>query len=188
MATKTRVSLEQFLAMPETEPPSELIDGEIVQKMSPNIYHGILTSQLIALLAGYLKETREAVVMNEVRHVERNEERVFLPDINVTVRARIPRDSAIRTHGPLPLSPDFAIEILSPGDQPGRLFERADFYMRSGTHLLWFVDPETESITVYVPGEAPSIHRAPATLDAQPVLKDFHVDLESHFATLHEVD
>jgi Uma2 family endonuclease len=121
MVTKTRVSLEAFLAMPETEPPSELIDGEIVQKT-----------------------------------------------------------------GPVAVNPDFAIEVVSPGDYPGRIFERADFYMRAGTGLLWFVDPETESITAYRPGQAPTVHRAPAVIGALPVLRDFHLDVASLFAYLHD--
>ncbi|MEO9254890.1 MAG: Uma2 family endonuclease [Tepidiformaceae bacterium] len=186
MVTKTRVSLEEFLAMPETEPPSELIDGEVVQKISPNFYHGTLTSELITQFKIYLRQTREGVVVNEVRHVVRAEERVFLPDINVTLAGRIPKDRASRLQGPLALTPDFAIEVISPGDNPGRLFERADFYMRTGTSLLWFVDPETESITVYRPGQAPTIHRAGDTIDAHPVLRDFHLDVAGLFATLHE--
>jgi Uma2 family endonuclease len=84
------------------------------------------------------------------------------------------------------VNPDFAIEVVSPGDYPGRIFERADFYMRAGTGLLWFVDPETESITAYRPGQAPTVHRAPAVIGALPVLRDFHLDVASLFATLHD--
>jgi Uma2 family endonuclease len=47
MVTRTRVSIDEFLAMPETEPPSELIDGEVVQKAIPNDDHGEITSWLI---------------------------------------------------------------------------------------------------------------------------------------------
>jgi Uma2 family endonuclease len=186
MAAKTRVSLVEFLAMPETEPPSELIDGEVIQKMAPSWYHSVLTSELISLLRDYLRATREGSVTNELRHVVRQEERVFLPDISFLLANHIPRDPEMRRRGPIPIQPDFAIEVLSPDDQPGRLFERAAFYMRAGTSLLWFVDPDFETITAYRPDQSPTVHAAPATLDASPVLRDFHLDLAALFAILHE--
>ena len=188
MATKTRVSLEQFLAMPETEPASELIDGEVIQKMSPTLYHGRLTSRLISLLDQYLQGTHEGSVVNEVRHVNRTEERIFLPDINVTLVGRLPKGPEAGQHGPISVQPDFALEVVSPGDGIGRVLEKADFYIRAGTRLLWLVDPDTETVTAYRPGQAPTVHRAPAVIDAQPVLRDFSLDVGALFAVLHEYE
>ena len=172
--------------MPETEPPSELIDGEVVQKMAPSLYHGILTAELIGLLRAYLHDSREGRVVNEVRHLQAGEQRVFLPDVNVTLKQHIPQGRRVRTVGPIPIPPDLAVEVVSPGESIGRVLERADFYMRSGTPLLWIIDPETETITAYRPGEPPSVHRAPAVIDAQPVLRAFQLDLAALFAVLHE--
>jgi len=188
MATKTRVSLEEFLAMPETEPASELIDGEVVQKMSPTLYHGRLTSRLISLLDQYLADTHEGSVVNEVRHVNFAEERVFLPDINVTLAGRLPKGPEAGQHGPLSVQPDFALEVISPGDSVGRVLEKADFYMRAGTQLLWLVDPDSETITAHRPGQAPTIHRAPAVINAEPVLRGFTLDVGPLFAVLHEYE
>jgi Uma2 family endonuclease len=53
MATRTRVSLEEFLAMPETEPANELWDGEVVQKVAPNFIHGFIGAQIISSLHEY---------------------------------------------------------------------------------------------------------------------------------------
>jgi len=188
MATKTRVSLEQFLAMPETEPASELIDGEVIQKMSPTLYHGTLVAELIRLLGQYLHESREGRLVTEVRHVNFAEERIFLPDINVTLAARQPTTREAGQHGLVSVPPDFALEVVSPGDSVGRVLEKADFYMRSGTQLLWLIDPDSESITTYRPGQPPAIHRAPAVIDAQPVLSDFSLDVGALFAVLHEYE
>jgi Uma2 family endonuclease len=186
MATKTRVSLEEFLAMPETEPASELIDGEVIQKMAPSLYHGILTLELGGLLRSYLHESREGHVVSEVRHRDSAEQRVFVPDINVTLKGRLPKSRSVGLHGPIDVQPDFAIEVISPGDSVGQVMEKADFYMRAGTGLLWLVDPELESITAYRPGGAPTTHRAPGVIDAKPVLSSFEIDLAALFAVLHE--
>ena len=188
MATKTRVSLEEFLARPETEPASELIDGEVVQKRAPSLYHSSLVLEIGALLRNHLKVTREARVDTELRHIWPAEDRVFLPDVSVTLKGRVSLDPALRRRGPIPVQPDLAIEVLSPDDQAGRVFERADFYMRSGVTLAWFVDPDSESITIYRPGRAPPVHRSPAVIDAQPVLQGFTLDLAALFAVLYEDD
>ena len=188
MVTKTRVSLEAFLAMPETEPASELIDGEVIQKVSPNIYHARLTSRLIAKLDTYCERNGEAFVSNEARHVQWSEERVFLPDISVFSQSDEPRVMAAGAERPIDLPPDFAVEVLSPGTSYAQTAERAAFFMRSGTRLLWIVDPQDEVITVHRPDEPVTVHRAPELLDARPVLSTFSLDLAALFAILHRAD
>jgi Uma2 family endonuclease len=121
------------------------------------------------------------VVVTEVRHLERSEERVYLPDVNVVLTANIPRSGETRRRGPLELTPDLAIEVLSPGDSAGRTLQRADFYMRAGVPLAWFVDPDTETVTIYKPGTQPRVHSAPDVIDALPVLREFALDLADLF-------
>jgi Uma2 family endonuclease len=181
-----RVTLEEFLAMPETEPPCELWDGEVIQKVAPSYNHGTLSSYLIRQLGNYLERTGEGRVVNEVRHVQRDEERVYLPDVNVVLREHFPRSSDERRRGPVELVPDLAIEILSPSDSAGRILQRADFYMRVSVPLAWFIDPDTETVTVYRPGTQPRVHQPPDVVDALPVLRDFTLDLAALFAELED--
>ncbi|HKS92441.1 MAG TPA: Uma2 family endonuclease [Tepidiformaceae bacterium] len=185
MATTTRVSIDEFLAMPETEPPSELIDGEIVQKPMPNEDHGSLVAELIRLLGNYLHASGEGRVLTEVRHADRAEEWVYLPDIYVALGNRTtPRGS----RGPVETIVDFAIEVLSPDDRLSRVLRRIDLYLRSGTRILWLVDPENRSITVYRRSEQPVSHYAPEVIDARPVLSGFELDLAELFAILPDED
>jgi Uma2 family endonuclease len=185
MTTKTRVSLSDFLAMPETKPYKELIDGEIVEKAMPGAKHGELTSQLITSLGIYLRSTREAHLQNEVRHADRDHEWVFLPDISVTLKSRRPLPAALMPDGPVEILPDFAIEVLSPEDRPGRLAQRIAYYMRAGVTLLWVVDPEEEQVTIWERGAEPRVAVRSETIDAKPVLSDFTLDLGELFDTLH---
>lgn len=186
MTTPTRVSLEAFLAMPETEPASELIDGEVVQKVAPNIYHARLTTDLIFRIEQYCRASGEAFGANEARHVQWSEERVFVPDISFYARSRTREVMAAGTTRPVDVPPDFAIEVLSPGTTYRATAERAAFFMRAGTRLLWIVDPEDESIAVHRPGEPVAFYRAPAIIDAKPVLSAFALDVAALFAVLHE--
>lgn len=186
MTVAARVSLEEFLCMEEDKPYLELIDGVVVPKAMPNDNHGALVAELIRLLGNYLAATREGKIRTEVRHLVRAEERVYLPDVSVTLRGRAVTDPALRRRGPIEVTPDLAIEVLSPDDSAGRVLQRVDFFMRAGVGLVWIVDPELESVAVYRPGAALELHHAPDIIDASPVLRDFHLDLAELFAVLHE--
>jgi Uma2 family endonuclease len=43
------MTLAEFLAMPETKPASEYIDGQIIQKPMPQGQHSIIQRQLLDL-------------------------------------------------------------------------------------------------------------------------------------------
>jgi Uma2 family endonuclease len=51
MAAKTRITLEEFLALPETEPASEFACGEVFQKPMPSGMHALLHGFFCTVLA-----------------------------------------------------------------------------------------------------------------------------------------
>ena len=185
MVTKTRVSLADYLAIKECKPYLELIDGEVIQTSMPGLKHSTMVVELITELRMYLRVSGEARVETELRHIERKDEWVFLPDISVTLKSRITGTPA-ESSGLVEVLPDFAIEVLSPDDQPGRITQRIAHYMGAGVGLLWVIDPDAERVTVWQPGEAPRDLAAPAVLNTEPVLAAFEVDLAALFARLHE--
>ena len=44
---------EEFLLLPEEEPPLEYEDGRVTQKVSPQAEHGALQSHLIRLIGNF---------------------------------------------------------------------------------------------------------------------------------------
>lgn len=184
MVLKTRTTLAEFLALPETKPYLELMDGEVIEKPMPNRIHGTLVAFILRMLGNYLAESREARVHTEVRHLESDDEWVFLPDVSVTLRERT--GPAIESDGPEQILPDLAIEVLSPEDRPGRLQRRIAHYMRSGVAILWVIDPADEKLTVWRPGALPQDFEAPARVSAAPVLSAFELDLQQLFDSLRD--
>ncbi len=185
MTTRTRVSLEAFLALPETKPYRELWDGEVVEKAMPSRTHSRLVRELLTELTNYLRTNPIASADTELRHAEVESGWVFLPDVSVTLHSRRP-GSPVDAAGPEEVLPDFAIEVLSPGDRPGQLARRIASYMSAGVTLLWVVDPEDEHITVWERGSEPRLATPGEALSAAPVLPGFSINLTELFATLHE--
>jgi Uma2 family endonuclease len=184
MTTPTRVSVEEFLAMEESKPYLELIDGEVVQKAMPSPKHSATVFELAGVLRNFLRAHPIARGNTELRHRDRNEDRVFLPDLSVTLNSRWRTGG----DGPVEVMPDFAIEVLSPDDRTSRVAERVDFYLRAGTELVWVIDPELENVTIYRRGAQPEFRKGAGKLDAMPVLPGFELDLDDLFKVVREYD
>ncbi len=181
MTAPTRpITMDEFLALPEEKPYREYFRGEVWEKPMPNELHGECVFQLSLAIGNYLAESGEGRGASEVRHADRSQDWVYLPDLQVTLSAN--RTSASR--GAVDRAPDFAIEVLSPDDRTSRVLAKVGLYLASGTQLLWVIDPELETVTVYRPGESINVHGISDTIDAKPVLRDFTLDLSRFFAAI----
>ena len=185
MATATRLTLDEFLALPETKPYSEYACGEVYQKPMPDKSHGDLEFILTLLIREFLKRSPLGVVVLEWRCIfgPVGRERAFVPDIAFATHERraVPGRNERQF---LWTAPDLAIEVLSP-DQPAAPFaDKLLFYLRHGVRLVWVVDPETRTIYVYRPDEEAQILRPGDTLDGGDVLLGFSVPVDDIFAEI----
>lgn len=185
VAVATRLTLAEFLALPETEPASELICGEVVQvgrEQGDQVAHG---EGMEEGGHGLLDRTRLGWILPELRHAHDPEERSYLPDIGIILRQRGP-SRANRRRGAIRQAPDLAIEVLSPDDRPGRVAEKVAFYLRAGVPLTWVIDPDELTLDAYRPGHPTEQFVRRGTVSAAPVLPDFSLDLAELFSVLDE--
>ena len=47
------------------------------------------------------------------------------------------------------IPPDIAVEVLSPGDRRKNVREKIKDYVKNDVKLVWLVDPDTRTVTVY---------------------------------------
>jgi len=181
MAATRRMTLMEFLAIPEEAPYSEFVNGEIWVKPMPGPLHSSAVVELLRLIANQVHGSRRVRVDTELRHVESEEDRVYLPDISVTLLERFPAE---QRRGPIEVHPDFAIEVLSPDDRADRVQNKVQFYLRSGVSVVWVVDPDYETITVYRPDGPPREFRGEETVAAEPVLRGFALTPGAFFAAI----
>jgi Uma2 family endonuclease len=184
LTAKKRMTLDEFLELPETEPYSEFICGEVVQKSMPSLFHSAIQARLVIFLGKLLDVTRAGWVVTEARHAQRAEGRAYLPDVGVILTATLPKARREFERGPVERVPDFAIEILSPDDRPSRVAEKLAFYLRNNTPLAWVVDPIERTIDAHRPNLPSTTHTIGDIITAEPVLPDFELDLAELFATI----
>jgi Uma2 family endonuclease len=68
MSTVTQpLTLEEFLKLPETKPASEFINGEIVQKPTPQGEHSLLQGELCEAINRVAKPQKIAIAFPELR-------------------------------------------------------------------------------------------------------------------------
>jgi Uma2 family endonuclease len=181
MATKTRLTLEEFLALPETEPPCEFFDGEVVQKMSPNIPHSALAAMLGSRFIEWAATHEPSLVGVEGRHISPFHNKAYLPDVHLTKHSRL---AGHETESPLSVTPDVAVEILSPDDRPSDVLRRVELYQELHVPVFLLVDPAERSVREYRAGRLAQTHAENGTLDLQPVLPDFILPLTELFAVI----
>lgn len=124
-----------------TEPAYHLerIDGREVQKPSPKKLHAFIEGYLISVLSRDLpKRYRVGPELNVLCGQDR-----LVPDVTVVER------NARYEDGDLADPPQLAVEILSPGETVGQLFDKADRLVRSGCPVCWIVWPEHRQAWMY---------------------------------------
>jgi Uma2 family endonuclease len=185
MTTTSRMTLEEFLARPETKPASEYDCGEVTKKPMPDPAHSLLQLFLGALILEVATRSRLGRAATELRCVfgPRDAQRSYVPDILYVSRERMPAGSPLEYQF-LPAAPDLAVEILSRGQPNQRCKRKFAFYLAHGVRLVWIVDPRARTVTVLAPGQEPRTLTVGDTLDGGDVLQGFIVPVADIFAQL----
>src|SRR5438046_1128786 len=109
IATK-RLTLEEFLKLPEEEPSLEYVDGEVTQKVAPQGKHAVLQFEIARLLDNFARPLKLAKVLPELRSTYVRASTV--PDLSVYLSQRLPHDSDGRIADRFLNPPDLAVEIV----------------------------------------------------------------------------
>lgn len=154
MTTSARMTIDQFLALPETKPGSEFTDGEVVQKAMPNVAHMLTQRLLVLVVSAFVDRQGLGISGTEGRCIfgPPGAQRAFLPDFLFVAAVHL---SGIELHGPIRRAPDLAVEILSPDDRMSDVMAKLRFYLLHGVRPVWLIDPVERTLTVMTsPGEA----------------------------------
>ncbi len=149
------LTLEEFLKLPETKPASEYVDGQIIQKPMPKGKHSTIQRDLMFAIEAVLKPKRIARAFPELRCTFG--ERSTVPDVSVFLAERIPRDEKGEVANLFQIVPDWTIEILSPDQSQTRVTKNILHCLKNGTQMGWLIDPEEQTVFVYLPKQEPQI-------------------------------
>jgi Uma2 family endonuclease len=139
MATKSAVSIDEYLHTSYPSPDPEYRDGEIVERGVPDYKHGRTQLRLGRFFEDFRDEHRLfAAVETRIRV---GPGRVLVPDV-VVFHPEPPQER-------VPSSPAFlVVEVLSDDDRMIAVREKLDEYRAWGVRHVWLVDPESRRLYV----------------------------------------
>ncbi len=160
----------------------ELVDGVLVEKPMGMLESG-LACVVIRLLGNYVEEQDLGLVTGADGTLRLMPGLVRIPDVAFISFQQIP--SRTWPAEPIPdLAPDLAVEVLSPSNTPGEMKRKLKDYFLSGVRLVWFIDPQARTGSIYT---APDQERSIAeneSLDGGEVLPGYTLPLSQVFARL----
>jgi Uma2 family endonuclease len=153
MAVETKtISYDEYLAMPETNQPCEVIDGEMIMSPAPTTEHQWIIGNILDALRAFVKKRKLGVVLVSPVDViiRRAPLRTRQPDILYlsAERSGIKGRAELRALPVLEIAPDLAVEVLSPSDTRRAITGKLRDYQIIGVRECWLVSPEAETVEV----------------------------------------
>jgi Uma2 family endonuclease len=109
----------------------------------------------------------------------RNPDTVLAPDVGFVRWDRLPGRVVPEEYCPVP--PDLAVEVLTLWNVPGDIDDKTRHYRKAGVPLLWWVDPQLRTVTVYRHGVLAAELREGDVLDGDDVLPGFTLPVSQIF-------
>jgi Uma2 family endonuclease len=178
----SKISLEEFLLLPETKPASEYVDGKIYQKDMPQGKHSTLQTRFGNRINQVGEPQKLAFAFSELRCTFGG--RSLVPDIAVFEWSRIPLNANGEIENRFEIVPDWTIEILSPDQNPTRVINNILFCLNHNAKLGWLIDPEEKLVLVFKPQQQPEAKENQDILPVLDVLSDLQLSADDLFGLL----
>lgn len=159
----------------------ELVRGEILEMPPPGWEHSIRSASLIEYLRTHVRVNRLGHILSNDPGflVARNPDSVRAPDIAFIAQEKVPEPLP---KGWITVVPDLVVEVISPNDRWNKVQEKIAEWLRFGVRLIWVVDPESRSISVYGPDQPLQVLTEQDTLGGEEIVPGFSVPVREIFA------
>jgi Uma2 family endonuclease len=173
----------EFCHLPENAGKRfELVNGEIREMVPTGGEHGEVGGDLFGPMwsfnhahkLGRLTTAETGFVLG-IRPDGKADVRA--PDIGFVSIERAPQPFGSKY---VPMAPDLAVEVVSPGDKDWEIDEKIDDYLRYGVRLIWVVRPASKTVTVYRGNNMKRL-TVDDTLDGEDVLPGFAIKVSEIF-------
>jgi Uma2 family endonuclease len=175
-----RMTLEEFLSLPEQKPALEYIDGVVRQKVAAKPVHGSIQLFLSDAIGQFARPRRLGVVLPETRFVARRWSPV--PDIVFYRRERL---RVRRAPDDFTEPPDLAVEIMSPGQTLSGQIQKCLDLVARGTTVAVLVHPGEESVFAFRSDQPLHVLQGEDRIDLDDVLPGFELTVRHLFEAVN---
>jgi Uma2 family endonuclease len=156
VSSETKLTLEEFLALPEGDVTYEFVDDHAIPKVSPKYFHSTLQSALGRLIYVWCKGKGRVGSEWAILLKRQGKNWVPVPDLTYISYERLPKNW--KRNEACPALPELVIEIISPDQTMQEFEDKAKDYLDAGVSRVWVVDPESISIRVFFPDKLSQVY------------------------------
>jgi len=160
----------------------ELIRGEVVMMTPAGFRPGRIGGKVAAALVTYVEPRRLGVVITAEGgfQIAHDPDTVRAPDVAFVRAERLP---AAEPLGFFQGAPDLAVEVLSPGDRASEVTAKVQDWLDAGSSVVWVVDPQTNTVSVYQGRGEATILRSGDALTGGELIPGLRIAVAELFAT-----
>lgn len=144
--TRTRITVDEFYQLEETNQIVELLDGEVVMSPAPELPHQDATGNVFVMVREFSKSLGGKAYFAPVD--------VYFDDINsaqpdvlwVAPDSQCVPDGTKRLRG----APDLVVEVLSPSTERRDRGKKFRLYQKYGVREYWMISPGAQYVEVWV--------------------------------------
>ena len=181
-AMKKLLTAEEFAKLPNPIDGSEeeLVRGEVVTRLAESFVHGLTQGQIAFVLESFCRSCSGGRVTIGSGFVTGHEpDTVRGPDVAFWSFDRLPAD--VVPIGYPEAAADLVVEVRSRVNAGENLTVKVREYFASGVRMVWVVDPEDRTATVYRgPGNG-TVLWEDATITGEDVLPGFRCPVAEFF-------
>jgi Uma2 family endonuclease len=179
--TGIEMSAEELGRLPRGRARFELVAGELLVMEPGFAEHGNISAEAVRILANHVIEhdLGRAFGAETGFLLTKKPDTVRAPDAAYVSHATIDRAGEVKGYWPGP--PDFSVEVVSSGDRPSRVREKALAWVGAGCTLVVVLEPETGTATAFRHAAPPTIHAETETLDCSDAVTGFRPRVEELF-------
>ena len=146
----------------------------------PGKRHCLVCGNGVWLLGTYTRQKKNGNVFpNDMGIIlERDPDTVRGPDIALYLEAT-PYDEQEQKYSEL--VPALTVEVISPNDRWNKMQKRIRTFLEKGVKMVWLLEPDERSLTVYLPNQAPVTLEGDAEVTGFGVLPDFSCKVSDFF-------
>ena len=170
---------EHLALLPDDGHRHQLVEGELVREPPPGFDHGSVVARIARALLVHVERTGTGFVVagDSGFILHRGPDTVLAPDVAFIARERMPR--RVREQRPWPeVAPDLVVEVKSPSDSRRGLVAKAQRWLKSGTRMVWIVDPAAREVIVVRPDHELEPRRDGDVLSGDPILPGLMIPVE----------
>jgi Uma2 family endonuclease len=177
VGTRTLMTMAEFEKLPDDGNLHELDKGELIVTQPPGWMHGIVQGAVAEALRQAARKAGSGIVVTECGF-RLAPDVVQAPDVAFI---RKERGTEMVPGSYCEFGPDLAIEIVSPDDNASRLLRKIDRYLAAGISIVWVMDPDSITVTIYRKSGVFRTLTADELIDAPELLPGFSIQVRALF-------